>query len=86
MQSAIEPKEGCSVIQMTEWNDATLKEYRKFMDGNKATRDPVERSLLDIRDSLARAWVNSKCQTCPIAELVATASAALTFYQQSRRG
>jgi hypothetical protein len=62
-----------------------MKEYRQFMAGNNATKDPVERSLRDIADSLQRAWTGNRCQACPLAELAALAQATLTFYLEDKK-
>jgi hypothetical protein len=70
---------------MPEWTEGTLKEFKQFMVGNTGVKDPIERSLKDIADSLQRAWVNNRCLQCPIAELAALAAATLRFYQEGGR-
>jgi hypothetical protein len=73
------------VRAMPEWTEGTLKEFKQFMGGNKEVKDPLERALRDISDSLARAWRNNRCLQCPIAELSALAAATLVFYLESKR-
>ena len=70
---------------MPEWTEGTLKEFKQFMAGNKGVKDPIEKSLKDIADSLQRAWLNNRCLACPLAELSALAQATLTFYQEAKR-
>ena len=70
---------------MPEWLGPTLREFKQFMEGNKPVTDQIEKSLLDIEQALQRAWTNNRCLTCPIAELVALASATRVFYQESKK-
>jgi hypothetical protein len=70
---------------MPEWTPETLKEYRVWMESNKGIKDPVERQLATIADSLQTAWKNNRCQVCPLAETAALAAATLRFYRESKR-
>jgi hypothetical protein len=70
---------------MPEWTPDTLKEYRTWMESNKGIKDPVERQLATIADSLQAAWANNRCQVCPLAETAALAAATLRFYRESKR-
>jgi hypothetical protein len=68
---------------MPEWLAETRQEL--FVKGNKITKDPIERALLDIEKALSDAWQNNRCLTCPIGELVALAAATRTFYQERNK-
>jgi len=70
---------------MSEWTDATRKEYKAFIENNRAVKDSIERSLLDLEQALNKAWKANRCLICPIGELAALAAATRTFYQEQKR-
>ena len=70
---------------MGEWLPETRDDFAKLVKGNAEIKDPILRALMDIEQALEKAWLNSRCLTCPIGELVALAAATKTFYLEQKR-
>lgn len=68
-----------------QWLPETVAEYKQFLDGNASVKDPVERALMDMADSLLRSWKANRCQACSTAENAALAAATLTLYREGKR-